>query len=175
VSPTQPRPRPAPQALPKALGPKARREVEALLDWLVPPCLRFVRKRVKEISPTSDAALARAAMRIAGALLGAGPERPPGAADAGGGGGGGDAGLPSGPDAAEAPDQDGGGAAAPGPVALAGMDDAARARLVEAAVVFGLVWGVGGSTDGEGRQAFDAFFRCGGWPGCSAARLLPIC
>lgn len=70
------------QTLPAALGAKAHRHLAAVLDWLLPPVLRFARRGVKEMSPTQDATLARAATRIIGGLLGA-------ARDAGGGGGGG--------------------------------------------------------------------------------------
>ncbi|KAI8468854.1 MAG: dynein heavy chain 8 [Monoraphidium minutum] len=135
------------QALPKALGTKARRQLKGLLEWLLPPCLGFVRKRVKELSPTSDASLARAAMRIVGGLLGA---RPCG----GGGGGGGGEGEAAEPDAAA-----GGAGGGGGPLAALGVDDAGRCRLAEAALLFGLAWGVGGSADEKGRQEFDAFFR----------------
>ena len=157
------------QTLPKSLGPKARKQLECLLDWLMPPCLRFVRKTVKEISPTSDAALACAAMRIVGALLGARPSgggsggaagssdaAASGRADGGGIGG-------TGGDVEEAPDQDGaapsGGPSGAVAAVLAGADDAAKARLAEAALLLGLVWGVGASADAEGREAFDRFFR----------------
>lgn len=57
------------QSLPKALGTKAKHHLEVLFDWALPACLRFVRKEVSEISPTEDAALARAAMRIIEACL----------------------------------------------------------------------------------------------------------
>lgn len=52
------------QALPKALGPKAKRQLELLFEWAMPACLRFVRKELQEMSPTEDAALARGCMRI---------------------------------------------------------------------------------------------------------------
>jgi len=140
-----------------------------------------VRKRVKEISPTQDAALARATMRIVGALLGA--ARGGGAsAGAGGGGTGQDAaaaalaggGQQKGGDVDEGAEPDApknlaanswsssasAAAAAGGSSgALAGLDEMGRSRLLEAAFVFGLVWGVGGSTDSEGRREFDAFLR----------------
>lgn len=57
------------QALPKALGVKAKRHLEVLFDWALPACLRFVRKELQEISPTEDAGLARGAMRIIEACL----------------------------------------------------------------------------------------------------------
>lgn len=57
------------QALPQALGTKAKRHLEVLFDWVLPACLRFVRKELQEISPTEDAGLARGAMRIIEACL----------------------------------------------------------------------------------------------------------
>lgn len=57
------------QALPQALGTKAKRHLEVLFDWALPACLRFVRKELQEISPTEDAGLARGAMRIMEACL----------------------------------------------------------------------------------------------------------
>ncbi len=47
------------QALPPALGQRARKHVETLFEWAMPACLRLVRKEVKEISPTEDIALAQ--------------------------------------------------------------------------------------------------------------------
>ena len=41
-----------PQDLPKALGVKTKKHIEALFDWMLPACLRFNRKEVKEICPT---------------------------------------------------------------------------------------------------------------------------
>ena len=43
--------------------------VRSLFLWALPACLRFVRKKVKEIQPTLDANLARTAMRLFAALL----------------------------------------------------------------------------------------------------------
>jgi dynein heavy chain len=57
------------QALPKALGTKAKRHLEVLFDWALPACLRFLRKELLEVSPTEDAGLARGAMRIIEACL----------------------------------------------------------------------------------------------------------
>lgn len=57
------------QALPKALGNKAKHHLEVLFDWALPACLRFLRKELQEISPTEDAGLARGAMRIIEACL----------------------------------------------------------------------------------------------------------
>lgn len=55
---------PGMQALPKALGQKAKRHLEVLFEWAMPACLRFVRKELQELSPTEDAGLARGCMRI---------------------------------------------------------------------------------------------------------------
>jgi hypothetical protein len=52
------------QALPSALGSRAKGILEQLFNWALPACLRFVRQEVVEISSTEDAALARTAMRI---------------------------------------------------------------------------------------------------------------
>lgn len=57
------------QTLPKALGHKALAHTEALLAWLLPPCLRFVRRSVAEVSPTQDTALAVGVMRLMAALV----------------------------------------------------------------------------------------------------------
>jgi len=55
--------------LPSILGPKAKKHLEALFDWLMPVCLRYVKKETKEQTPTEDSALAQAAMRLIQALL----------------------------------------------------------------------------------------------------------
>lgn len=150
------------QTLPKALGPKGRRQLETLFDWVMPPCLRFIRKCVKEMSPTQDAALARSAMRIIGALLGA---KPGGSSSGSAPGGAVEDERSGGGDLDATGDQDGGGfrgeggAAGGAAAVVAGMDEVAKARLVEAALMFGTVWGVGGSADADGRQQFDEFFR----------------
>lgn len=52
------------QALPKALGAKARKHIEALFLALMPASLRCVRRELKEISPTEDIGLARTTMNI---------------------------------------------------------------------------------------------------------------
>jgi hypothetical protein len=165
---SHPSPNP-PQTLPKALGPKARKLLQAALEWLLPPCLRFVRKGGREMSPTQDAALARAAMRVVGTLLGAAKPAAPAAYAAPIGSG------PPAPDAGAAGGQScvrrdveeerdtllaGLGEEEDAAASqLASMDEAARVRLAEAAAVFAVVWGVGGSADSEGRAAFDAFLR----------------
>jgi hypothetical protein len=150
----QPTKQPNHQTLPKSLGPKPRRHLESLFDWLLPACLKLVRRRVREMSPTQDAAIARAAMRIVGALVGA-----PKVAPAGGIGGGGGGGREEGADG-ETAEMGGGGEGGVGGL-LTGLGDVATVgRLLESAVVFGLVWGVGGSADAQGRREFDGFLRC---------------
>ncbi|KAG2501733.1 hypothetical protein HYH03_000233 [Edaphochlamys debaryana] len=55
--------------LPPTLGPKQRKHVQSLFEWIMPACLRFVRKDAKEVSPTEDIGLARSTMRLMTALL----------------------------------------------------------------------------------------------------------
>jgi hypothetical protein len=52
------------QTLPKALGPKAKSTLDGLFNWMVPACLRFLRKELKELCPSEDAALVVGATRI---------------------------------------------------------------------------------------------------------------
>jgi hypothetical protein len=115
---------------------------------------------VKEISPTQDATLARAAMRVIGALLGAARPAAGGSAvalEVCAASGCSDAGrdVDGERDGLVGCDEDAGVCSA----LLESMDEAARAQLAEAAAVFGVVWGVGGTADAEGRAAFDAFLR----------------
>jgi len=55
--------------LPSLLGPKAKKHIEALFDWLMPVCLRFVKKETKEQTPTEDSNLAQSAMRLMQSLM----------------------------------------------------------------------------------------------------------
>ena len=55
---------PSLQALPKALGPKARKHIEALFLAMMPAALRCVRRELTEISPTEDIGLARTTMNV---------------------------------------------------------------------------------------------------------------
>ena len=57
-------PSPSLQALPKALGPKARKHIEALFLAMMPAALRCVRRELTEISPTEDIGLARTTMNV---------------------------------------------------------------------------------------------------------------
>lgn len=43
--------------------------IRQLFEWVLPPCLRFVRKSVKEIQPSLDTSLAQACMRLFSSLL----------------------------------------------------------------------------------------------------------
>jgi hypothetical protein len=49
------------------------------------------------------------------------------------------------------------------------LDDAAKLRLVEGLVTFGVTWSVGASGDAAGRAGFDEHLRCAG--GQQVARL----
>ncbi|KAF6263196.1 dynein heavy chain 8 [Scenedesmus sp. NREL 46B-D3] len=117
-------------ALPKALGPKAKRHLEVLFDWALPACLRFVRRELEELSPSEDAALARGAMRIIESCL---------------------------DDFVQAPAVAEGGEA-PQPPGSA-LDEAAKARHLEGLFLFALVWSTGATCDSAGRVRFDSFFR----------------
>eukprot|EP00741_Cyanophora_paradoxa_P002212 tig00000555_g2144.t1 len=55
--------------LPAALDEAARKNIESLFDWLVNPCLKFVRGEVKEPCPTLDAQLVRALMYMFESLI----------------------------------------------------------------------------------------------------------
>ena len=43
--------------------------IRQLFEWVLPACLRFVRKSVKEIQPSLDTNLAQACMRLFSSLL----------------------------------------------------------------------------------------------------------
>ena len=45
------------------------KHVESLFEWMLPAALRFVRREVKEISPTEDISLARSVMRLMSSLM----------------------------------------------------------------------------------------------------------
>ena len=55
--------------LPEAFGEEHRERLEDLFEWLVEPCLRFVRKNCKELIPTSDINLPFALMNIFESLM----------------------------------------------------------------------------------------------------------
>ena len=51
------------------LGDLLLAHIRQLFEWVLPPCLRFVRKNVKEIQPSLDTNLAQACMRLFYSLL----------------------------------------------------------------------------------------------------------
>ena len=55
--------------LPTALGSDMVQLTERLFKWMLPACLRFVRREVKEQSPTEDITLACNTMRLVLSLL----------------------------------------------------------------------------------------------------------
>lgn len=56
--------------LPKSsLGEDIVDHISDLFNWLLPVCLRFLRREMKELSPTEDSNLARTAMNIIYSLL----------------------------------------------------------------------------------------------------------
>ena len=64
------------------LGAIVVKHTEDLFLWMLPPCTKFVRRELKEASPTSDTNLAQTAMNIMASLLDefcepADPETPP--------------------------------------------------------------------------------------------------
>lgn len=51
------------------LGELLQAHIRQLFEWVLPACLRFVRKNVKEIQPSLDTSLAIACMRLFSSLL----------------------------------------------------------------------------------------------------------
>lgn len=51
------------------LGDLLLAHIRQLFEWVLPPCLRFVRKNVKEIQPSLDTNLAQSCMRLFYSLL----------------------------------------------------------------------------------------------------------
>ena len=51
------------------LGDLLQAHIRQLFEWVLPACLRFVRKNVKEIQPSLDTSLATACMRLFSSLL----------------------------------------------------------------------------------------------------------
>jgi dynein heavy chain, axonemal len=124
---------------------------ERLFKWQLAACLRFVRKEVKEQSPTEDSALATMAMRLIESMLD--EFRPVEKASAGGAG----ADSAEASTAAASPDDRDGTAMVPGPAHA--LDAATKIKWVEAVFVFAVVWAVGATGGSEDRARFDAFFR----------------
>ncbi|XP_046853910.1 dynein axonemal heavy chain 12-like isoform X2 [Xenia sp. Carnegie-2017] len=55
--------------MPESYGKDFRILVDALFQWIVPPCLTFVRKQCKEYLPTSDSNLANSLMNLVEILM----------------------------------------------------------------------------------------------------------
>ena len=105
------------QTLPKeAMGHKMIDRTKALFLWAMPNALRFVRRELKEISPSTDTNLAVTCMRLFQSLLDE-FQRPP-----------------EGEEGSEAP--------APG----AGMSDDKKRKWTDSIFLFSLVWSVGCTT-----------------------------
>ena len=51
------------------LGELMLTHIRQLFEWVLPACLRFVRKTVKEIQPSLDTNLAQGCMRLFSSLL----------------------------------------------------------------------------------------------------------
>ena len=51
------------------LGELLQAHIRQLFEWVLPACLRFVRKSVREIQPSLDTSLAIACMRLFSSLL----------------------------------------------------------------------------------------------------------
>lgn len=123
------------------LGKANFERLRRLFLWLLPPCLRFVEKEVKEISPTAPSNLAVSAMRLVESLLAPqfrnlpAPEVVPG----------------EGEEEAEAPE-------APPPPG-AGFNEAVKEVWIDSTFLFALVWSVGCTGPREARAAFDQFLR----------------
>jgi dynein heavy chain, axonemal len=125
--------------LPAALDADLVAHFERLFRWMLPPCLAFVRRTVKEQYPTENSALATNAMRLVLSLLD--EFQAPRHEDAHG-------------DARDAATD-----AVTLPAPAAGMDAAVKIKWVEAIFVFAVTWSVGATGGAVSRTAFDAFFR----------------
>lgn len=125
---------------------------ERLFKWQLAAALRFVRRAVKEQSPTEDSALATSTMRLVESLLE--EFRPVEKAVSGGVASGGDMGNS---DDNQGGDAGSGTAMVPGPAHS--LDAATKIRWVEAIFVFSVVWAVGATGGSEDRSKFDTFFR----------------
>jgi hypothetical protein len=114
----------------------------AMFDWLVPPLLSLVNRRLKNVTPVPELALVTSLLSLLGALFA-------------------DAGLTAAP-----PDADTvkshpsvvGWRSRLTPSVLAEIEAAERVRL-EALFVFAAAWSLGGSLDAASRPKFDAALR----------------
>jgi dynein heavy chain, axonemal len=129
--------------LPTCLGSDLVATISGLLKRVLPPCLRFVRRSVTELSPTEPTGLATAVFRLVSAQLDEFVIPLHRAQDA----------------CDNATKADPLVAVAKAPVDVAGVSEAARIKRVEAAVIFAVTWAVGATGNAAGRAAFDAFFR----------------
>jgi dynein heavy chain, axonemal len=125
---------------------------ERLFKWQLAAALRFVRREVKEQSPTEDSALAASTMRLIESLLD--DFRP--IEKAASGGAGGDAGA-NGDATGVSGDAVSGTTMVPGPAHS--LDAATKIKWVEAVFVFSVVWAVGATGGSDDRKRFNEFFR----------------
>ena len=63
-------------SLPEHLQGEQRTLIRALFDWLLPPCLLFVRKSVRELVPTSESCMACALMKLFQVLMATDDDNP---------------------------------------------------------------------------------------------------
>lgn len=120
-----------------SLGKHNFERIHRLFCWLMPPCLRFVEKEVKEISPTSPTNLAVAAMRLVESMLATHFRSKP----------------------AREPGQEGEAVDQPPPPPGAAFNEAVKEVWVDSVFLFALVWSVGCTGPREARHAFDQFLR----------------
>jgi dynein heavy chain len=130
--------------LPASLGSDLVATIAGLLKRFLPPCLRFVKRSVTELSPTEPAGLVTAAMRLVSAQLDEFVVPQPKKQDASDG------------SAATGSVAD---SIARAPVDVEGVPEAARIKRVEAAVLFAMTWAIGATGTAASRAAFDVFFR----------------
>eukprot|EP00899_Mesostigma_viride_P020786 jgi/Mesvir1/28709/Mv19680-RA.1 len=177
------------KTLPKVLqGEAEQSRIAGLFDWLMPPCLRWLRHSgVRELSPTLDANIAQAAMRLFAALFSEmsteddgsnegdavdGAEdaaqnanKPAGEEDAAATGG--DKSAPAEGEDAESEEGSVGGAATRtnaknrrrSVARGAPVDHLALTERIDCTFMLALVWSVGGTVDNAGRESFNLLFR----------------
>lgn len=117
---------------------------ERLFKWQLAACLYFVRREVKEQSPTEDSALAANTMRLIESML---DEFQPVASGDG---------LAA-DNSKQSADKEAPLGATPGPAHA--LDAATKIKWVEAVFLFAVVWGVGATGGQEDRVKFDTFLR----------------
>ena len=114
-----------------------RTRLDELAKWIIAPSLRYVRKNLKELTPTSDTNLVVSLTRMfASLLVGAEPT---------------------------SHEQDDGTATSTAVSSSAAGGDEEETetspQVVDALFIFSLLWSVGGAVDGIGRLSFDRFLR----------------